>query len=59
MNRGLFTKLICVALVGAAMLPLGRWLYPHVSEAVTGGQFEAIEAVLGASIGFGLSSLVG
>ena len=59
MDRSMISKVICVFLVAAVMLPLGRWVYPHISEALSGTQFEALEAVVGASLGFGLSSFFG
>ncbi|KQZ00605.1 hypothetical protein ASD45_06865 [Pseudolabrys sp. Root1462] len=59
MDRSMISKLICVVLVAAIMLPLGRWVYPHISQALNGTQFEALEAVVGASLGFGLSSFFG
>jgi hypothetical protein len=59
MDRSMISKLICVVLVAAIMLPLGRWVYPHISQALNGTQFEALEAVVGASLGIGLSSFFG
>ena len=59
MDRSMISKVICVLLVAAVMLPLGRWVYPHIGEALSGTQFEALEAVVGASLGLGLSSLFG
>jgi len=53
------SKLICVLVVAAIMLPAGRWFYPHISDALSGTQFEALEAVVGASLGFGISALFG
>ncbi|HZP71623.1 MAG TPA: hypothetical protein VFB29_16935 [Pseudolabrys sp.] len=59
LDRTTITRLLCVALVAAIMLPLGRMLFPYVSHELTGIQFQAIEAVLSATIGFGLSSILG
>ena len=59
MDRSMIRKVICVLLVAAVMLPVGRWVYPHISEALNGTQFEALEAVVGASLGFGLSAFFG
>jgi hypothetical protein len=59
MDRSMISKLICVVVVAAIMLPLGRWVYPHISQALNGTQFEALEAVVGASLGIGLSSFFG
>ncbi len=50
----LIRKLICVAVVVAAMLPIGWFVYPHVANAVSGMQFNTIEAVLAATLGMGL-----
>ena len=52
------TKLLCVALVAAIMLPVGRMIFPFVDTAVTGLQFDAIQAVLSATIGFGLHAAI-
>jgi hypothetical protein len=41
------------------MLPLGRLLFPYVSQELTGIQFQTIEAVFSATLGFGLSSILG
>lgn len=53
------SKVICVFVVAAIMMPAGRWFYPHISDALSGTQFEALEAVVGASIGFGISAFFG
>ncbi|MBS0245791.1 MAG: hypothetical protein JSR61_04155 [Proteobacteria bacterium] len=59
MDRSMVSKLICVLLIAAVLMPVGRWIYPHISDALSGTQFEALEAVVGASLGFGLSSFFG
>lgn len=59
MDRSMTSKLICVLVIAAIMLPAGRWVYPHISDALSGTQFEALEAVVGASLGFGISALFG
>jgi hypothetical protein len=41
------------------MLPLGGALFPYVSHQLTGIQFQAIEAVVSATLGFGISSILG
>jgi hypothetical protein len=53
------TKLLCVAFVAAIMLPMGRILFPYVSHELTGMQFQAIEAVVSATVGFGIYSIFG
>ena len=50
----LLKKLLCVAVVVAAMLPLGWMVYPEIEHAVSGLQFNTIEAMLGATLGLGL-----
>ena len=58
-DRSLVTKLMCVALVAAIMLPAGGLLYPYVSGELSGIQFQAIEAVVSTTLGFGIFSLFG
>jgi len=58
-DRHLVMKLACVGLVAAVMLPAGHMLFPYVSHVVSGTQFEALEAVVSATVGFGLSAIVG
>ena len=59
LDRTMLMRLLCVALVAAIMLPLGRLLFPYVSHELTGLQFQAIEAVVSATLGFGISSILG
>jgi hypothetical protein len=58
-DQRLIVKLLCVGLVAAVMLPFGHVLFPYVSHVVSGIQFKAIEAVVSATVGFGLSAIVG
>ena len=58
-DRTLVVKLFCVAVVAAVMLPAGHVLFPYVSHAVSGLQVQAIEAIVSATLGFGLSAIVG
>lgn len=58
-DRTLIVKLLCVAAVAAVMLPVGHVLFPYVSNVLSGMQFQAIEAVLSATVGFGISAVVG
>ena len=58
MERALIVRLLCVALVAAIMLPFGNMAFPFVSDVLTGSQFQAIEAVIGASLGFGISAAI-
>ncbi len=58
-DRKVISRLICVGLVGAVMLPAGHMLFPYVSHVLSGMQFQAIEAVVSATVGFGLSAIAG
>ena len=53
------TKLMCVAFVAAIMLPVGHILFPYVSDELSGMQFQAIEAVVSATVGLGIYSVFG
>ena len=59
LDKALLTRLLCVAFVAALMLPVGRLLFPYVSHELTGIQFQAIEAVVSATLGFGIPSILG
>jgi hypothetical protein len=59
LDKAMLTRLLCVAFVAALMLPLGGLLFPYVSHELTGIQFQAIEAVVSATVGFGISSILG
>jgi len=55
MDRDPFiVKLLCVALVASVLMPAGRALFPYVAGLIGSLQFEAVEAVVGATIGMGL-----
>ena len=58
-DRVLMTRLLCVALVAAIMLPAGHMLFPYVSHVLSGIQFQAMEAVVSAAVGFGISAILG
>jgi hypothetical protein len=58
-DRSLIIKLLCVTLVAAVMLPVGHMMFPYVSHVLSGMQFQAIEAVVSATVGFGISAIVG
>ncbi|MCF8476773.1 MAG: hypothetical protein K9G60_07060 [Pseudolabrys sp.] len=58
-DRELIKKLICVALVAAVMLPAGNMMFPYVSNELSGSQFQALEAVASAGLGFGIFALLG
>ena len=57
-DRTLVVKLMCVALVATIMMPVGQVLFPYVSLVLSDTQFQAIEAVLSATLGFVLSAIV-
>jgi hypothetical protein len=59
LDRAIVTRLLCVAFVAALMLPLGRALFPYVSQELSGLQFQALEAVVSATVGFGIYSIFG
>ena len=50
----MLTKVLCVALVASIMLPLGRMIFPFVDTVVSGLEFDTLQAVVSATIGFGL-----
>ncbi|MEA2903689.1 MAG: hypothetical protein QOG83_1404 [Alphaproteobacteria bacterium] len=54
----LVTKLLCVAVVAAVMLPLGNMLFPHLADVLDDLQFSSIEALLSAALGYGLYALM-
>jgi hypothetical protein len=58
-DRALMIRLLCVAVIAAIMLPAGHLFFPYVSDVLSGTQFQAIEAVVGATMGFGLSAIIG
>lgn len=59
LDRAVVIRLLCVAFVAAIVLPAGRILFPYVSHEFSGIQFQAIEAVLSATVGFGIYSIFG
>jgi hypothetical protein len=58
-NQALITRILCVIMVAAVMLPAGGMLFPYVSHMLSGIQFQAIEAVVSATLGFGISAFFG
>lgn len=58
MDRGLIVTLLCVAGVAAIMLPLGSMAFPFFSDVLSGPQFLAAEAIVGATLGFGISAAI-
>jgi hypothetical protein len=59
LDNTIVTKLMCVAFVAAIMLPVGHIFFPYVSDELSGMQFQAIEAVVSATVGLGIYSVVG
>jgi len=58
-DRPLIIKLLCVAVVAAVMLPVGHMMFPYVNHVLSGMQFQSIEAVVSATVGFEISAIVG
>ena len=58
-DQGTLTKILCVAVVAAVMMPVGHTLYPYISSELSGTQFHALEAVLSATAGFGIYAIFG
>ncbi len=56
-NQALITRILCVIMVVAVMLPAGTMLFPYVSHVLSGMQFQAIEAVVSATAGFAISAV--
>jgi len=53
-SHPLVEKLLCVALVASLMVPFGRMLFPYVNDTLGGLEFKTIEAVVSATVGFGI-----
>jgi hypothetical protein len=58
-DKPVLTKLLYVGFVATVMLPLGHILFPYVSDSLSGIQFQAIEAVVSTTLGFGIYSILG
>jgi hypothetical protein len=58
-DRAILARLLYVVLVAVIMLPVGSVLFPYVSHELTDMQFQAIEAVVSATLGFGIYSIFG
>ena len=58
-DRTLLMRILCVGLVAGIMLPVGGIVFPYVSHALDGTQFQALEAVFTATVGYGLYALIG
>lgn len=58
-DRPIIAKLLCIGLVAAIMLPVGQLLFPYVSAELSRMQFQALEAVVSAAVGFGIYGVFG
>jgi len=58
-DQTVITRILCVALVAAIMVPLGNMLFPYVSSELSGTQFQTLEAVVSATLGFGIFAIFG
>ena len=50
-------KILCAAFVGCLVLPLGGMLFPYLD--IPTMTFNVIEAVLSATLGFGIAGFLG
>jgi hypothetical protein len=51
-------RVLCVALIAALMMPLGRMLFPYIQGSIGGLPFETMEAVVSATLGFSLYAVM-
>ena len=58
-NYPIVNRILCVAVVALVMLPLGRMIFPHLGDSISGMQFQTLEAVISASLGYGIYALFG
>ena len=54
----LITRLMCVGLVASIMMPVGREIYPYIESMMDSLQFNTVEAVLSATIGYALYAAI-
>ena len=54
MHHPLLIRALCVALIAALMLPIGRALFPYVAQEIGALPFDTIEAVVTATLGYGV-----
>lgn len=57
-HHPLVIRVLCVALVAALMMPLGRALFPYFEPRTGELPFDAIEAVVSATLGFGIYAVL-
>jgi hypothetical protein len=53
----LILKALCAVMVGCLVLPLGGLLFPYLDIPIL--HFNVIEAVVSATVGFGIAELLG
>ncbi|MEX2034349.1 MAG: hypothetical protein WEA28_04070, partial [Xanthobacteraceae bacterium] len=53
-RHSLLIRVLCVALVAALMMPIGRALFPYLGAEIGALPFDAIEAVVTATLGYGV-----
>jgi len=58
-DQSIIIRLLCVALVAAIMLPVGQAVFPYLGGELSGMQFHTIEAVISATVGFGIYGVLG
>jgi hypothetical protein len=56
-NHPVILKALCATLVGCLILPLGGMVFPYLDIPVF--PFNVIEAVVSATVGFGIAELLG
>jgi hypothetical protein len=56
-NHPVILKALCAVLVGCLILPLGGIVFPYLDIPVL--PFNVIEAVVSATVGFGIAELLG
>ena len=56
-NRSVILKALCAALVGCLLLPVGTFVFPYLDIPIL--PFNVLEAVLSATVGFGIAELLG
>jgi hypothetical protein len=52
-NRAVALKVLCAVVVGCVLLPVGTLVFPYLDIPVL--PFNLIEAVVGATVGFGIA----
>jgi hypothetical protein len=53
-GRRFATRIACVGVVVCVVFPLGEMLFPSVADAIGSFSFNTLEAVVTATLGFGL-----